>query len=133
MQQQQQAQNDKPQQTIKDPTSPDAATEAKTTQMKAASPEAKSQLVAPNVGDQFIFRKNRKVEADNGARTVRIEAITEIQIDNELLQPGDQALVSEKTAQDFCKEYKMQYNFGGERQNAEAQRHMRVRAKRVAV
>lgn len=125
----QQQQNPSP----KDPTSPNAATEAKTTQMQAASPEEKSQLVAPIVGDQFIFRKNRKAESDNKTRNVRIEAIEEIQIDNELLQPGDQALVSEKTAVDFCKPYKMQYNFGGERSIAEAQRHTRVRAKRVEV
>lgn len=95
-----------------------------------APPEAKQQLVNPPVGNQFIFKKNRPQEVE-GPRTVRIEAIEEIRIDDELLMPGDQALVSERVAKDFCKEYDLNYSFGGERAETDSPRYKRTRAKRV--
>lgn len=47
------------------------------------------------------------------------------------LAPGEEAIVGESEAKDFCKPYSMKFSFGGERGEKDSPRHSRVRAERV--
>ena len=64
---------------------------------------------------------------------VKIKALQPIALKEDLiLQPGEEAFVTETMANEFCRKIEGQYSFGGERRNEEATRHVHQRAERVA-
>ena len=64
-------------------------------------------------------------------KKVLIEALRVIRVNGQEVAPGQQVQCSEEEAADFCKPYKLNYAFGGERSVNDSPRHEIVRAKRV--
>lgn len=63
---------------------------------------------------------------------VKLEAVRPVRVGDKTYSPGEQFEVTEEEAAWITKKFQGVYSFGGERHNAEQDRHEIVRAKRVS-
>lgn len=91
-------------------------TSAVASNMTAPTPEGKTQLVQPEA-----------------KKKVKIRAIRAIWVNDMTLAPGSVAEVDEEVAEEYCdRKFDSGYAFAGERGMGTAERHVIVRAERVA-
>lgn len=64
-------------------------------------------------------------------KMVKLEAVRPVRLGDKTYTPGEVFEASEEDAKWITKEFDGVYSFGGERHNAEKDRHKLVRAKRV--